>query len=319
MGYITRTVISPRIQVNGLSFYNYARKIRAKLKGKTKMKPLALRKLFFTVAGILLLALFTACAGVASSANGSTITITGTITDVSPTNHSVTLDVGGQKYTINGLSDQDVQNLQAQKGKTYTVVVTKNSDGSYSINAGTNPTPATNQTPGVSESPEATETPNGTEPASSTARISVVASAQNVSSSSLSVTLPDNTSLTIAIDAQTDQSDLNGQHINNGQKVKVEANASSGGFTATKIKLADASDDTNTFEFTGTTTQAVGSDHVLHVTVGGKSFSYTIGSTADLGDFNNNASSINSGTLVKVKVQFNGSTGTIIKVSNANS
>ncbi|HEX7735147.1 MAG TPA: hypothetical protein VF458_09790 [Ktedonobacteraceae bacterium] len=282
------------------------------------MKSHALRKLFFTVASILMLVLFTACAGVGTNANG-TITITGTITKVDPPNHSVTLNVGGQNYTINGLSDQDIQALQSQQGKTYTVVVTKNSDGSYNINAGTNPTPAPNQTPGVSETPEPSETPNGTEPASSNASISLVATAQNVSGSSLSVTLPDNTQLTIAITAQTDKSDLNGAQVSNGQKIKVDANASSSGFTATKIKLADASDDTNAFEFKGTTTQAVGSDHILHVKVGNQTFSYALGSSADLGDFNNNASSINSGAQVKVKVQFNGSAGTITKVSNANS
>ena len=94
----------------------------------------------------------------------------------------------------------------------------------------------------------------------------------------------------------------------------------SSGLSADKIKLADSGDqaDANTIEFKGTTTQVVGSDHMLHFSVGNHSFNYAIGSSADLGDFNNNASSIASGTQVKVKVQFSGTTGTVIKVSNNN-
>lgn len=279
------------------------------------MKSHLLRKIMLTAASLVLLILLTACAGVGT--NGAVTSVTGTITGVNAANHSVTLSVGGTSYTINGLNDQEVQALQNQIGKTYTVQVTQNSDGSYSITLGTNPTPATNETPGVNETPDATETPEATETTSSTGSISLVAVAQNVSSSSLTVTLPDATSLTIAITAQTDTSDLHGA-LNTGQKVKVEADATSSGFTATKIKLADSGDDANTVEFQGLTTQAVGSDHVLHFTVGNHSFNYALNSSTDLGDFNNNASSIANGTPVKVKVQFNGSTGVVTKVSNNN-
>jgi len=279
------------------------------------MKSHLLRKIMLTAASLVLLILLTACAGVGT--NGAVTSVTGTITGVNAANHSVTLSVGGTSYTINGLNDQEVQTLQNQIGKTYTVQVTQNSDGSYSITLGTNPTPATNETPGVNETPDATETPEATETTSSTGSISLVAVAQNVSSSSLTVTLPDATSLTIAITAQTDTSDLHGA-LNAGQKVKVEAGATSSGFTATKIKLADTGDDSNTVEFQGWTTQAVGSDHVLHFTVGNHSFNYALNSSTDLGDFNNNASSIANGTPVKVKVQFNGSTGVVTKVSNNN-
>src|SRR6185437_8039435 len=188
--------------------------------------------------------------------NGAVTSVTGTITGVNAANHSVTLSVGGTSYTINGLNDQEVQALQSQIGKTYTVQVTQNSDGSYSLTVGTNPTPVTNETPGVNETPEATETPDSTGTATSTGSISLVALAQNVSSSSLTVILPDATSLTIAITAQTDRSDLNGT-LNTGQKVKIEANATSNGFTATKIKPADSGDDTTVVEFQGSTTQAV--------------------------------------------------------------
>ena len=289
------------------------------------MKSHLLRKIVFTVASLVLLIMFTACAGVGTNANGSITSITGTITSVSAPNHSVTLSVGGTSYTVNGLSDQEVQALEGQIGKTYTVQVTQNSDGSYSLTVGTNPaqtnaTPGVNETPEATEAPNATETPNATESANSTGSFTLVGPVQNVNSSSLTVAMPDSTALTIAITAQTDQSDLNGAQLSVGQKVKVDVTGDSTGLSANKIKLADSGDqaDANTIEFKGTTTQAVGSDHMLHFNVGNHSFSYAISASADLGDFNNNASSITNGAQVKVKVQFSGTTGTVIKVSNNN-
>ncbi len=288
------------------------------------MKSHQLHKFVFTVVSLVLLITLTACAGVGTNVNGSSVTsITGTITSVSAPNHSVTLSVSGTSYTVNGLNDQEVQALQGQVGQTYTVQVTQNSDGSYSITVGTNPTPAANETPGVNgtpegnETPDTTETPNSTETSNATGSISLVAQAQNVSSSNLTATLPDGTALSIAINAQTDLSNLNGA-LSNGQKVKVEADATSSGFTATKIKPADSGDDVNTVDLTGSTTQTVGSDHTLHFVVGNHQFSYALSSSTDLGDFNNNASNITSGAPVKVTVQFNGTTGTVTKVSNNN-
>jgi hypothetical protein len=268
------------------------------------------RKIVFGVIGLVLLVLFTACSGVGS--NGPINGITGTITSVDTAHHTVTVSVNGQSYTIGGLSDQEAQALQSQIGKMYHLQVTQNSDGSYSITVGTNPTLANGETPGVDE------TPNANEPTSTGGSISFTGPVQSVSSSSLTVTLPDgSTAITMAINAQTDQSDLNGAQLHNGQLVKVDANASGNSFVATKIKIADSGD--NTVDFQGTTTQTVGSDNVLHFSVGGQNFSYAISSTADLGDFGGHASSIASGTAVKVKVQFNGTTGNVIKVSNANS
>jgi hypothetical protein len=58
---------------------------------------------------------------------------------------------------------------------------------------------------------------------------------------------------------------------------------------------------------------------VIHFAVGNKGFSYAIGSNADLGDFNGNAQSIANNASVKVEVTFNGATGSVTKVSNANS
>jgi len=281
------------------------------------MKSHLLRKIMLTAASLVLLIMLTACAGVGTNPNGSVTSITGTITGVNTTNNSVILAVSGTSYTINGLNDQEVQALQSQIGKIYTIQVTQNSDGSYSLTVGTNPTLATNETPEVNETPEATETPGSTEITHSTGSISLVALAQNVSSSSLTVTLPDATALTIAITDQTDKSDLNGI-LSTGQKVKIEADATSNGFTATKIKSANSGDDTTTVEFQGSTTQAVGTDHMLHFSVGNHSFNYALNASTDLGDFDDNASNIANGTPVKVKVQFNGTTGIVTKVSNNN-
>ena len=182
------------------------------------MKSHLLRKIVVTTVSLVLLILLTACAGVGTNANGTVTSITGTITSVNTSNNSVTLSVGGTSYTVNGLSAQEVQTLQSQVGKTYTVQVTQNSDGSYAITVGTNPTPAANETPGVNETPEPSETPNSTETANSTGSFTLVGPVQSASSSSLTVTMPDGTALTIAINTQTDQSDLNGAQLNAGQK-----------------------------------------------------------------------------------------------------
>ena len=285
------------------------------------MKLHLLRKLILTVASLVLLIMFTACAGVGTNANGTaTTSITGTITSVNATNHSVTLSVSGQAYTVNGLSDQEALALQGQIGKTYTIQVTQNSDSSYSITVGTNPTQANNATPGINGTPEATETPSSTETASSNGSFTLIGSVQSVNSSNLTVTMPDGTALSIAISAQTDQSELNGAQLSVEQKIKVDVTGDANGLTADKLKIPDAGDlaSASTIEFKGTTTQTVGSDQMLHFIVGNHSFGYPINSSTDLGDFNNSASNITSGTAVKVTVQFNGTTGSVTKVSNNN-
>lgn len=278
------------------------------------MKTRVMRRIAVTVLGLALMILFTACAGV-GGANGN-ITLSGSITAVSQANHSVTLNVNGQSYTINGLTDQEIQTLQNQVGHIYTIHVAQNSDGSYTIGSGTNPVPGV-ETPGTEETPGTNETPGtAIEPGS----ISFTGPVQSASSSSIVVKLPSGSTLAMIINAQSSESDFNGAQPNAGQMVKVEATAQTdGSFVATSLKPADSGDTTNSVEFKGVTTQAVGSDSILHFTVGNRSFSYAIGSGADLSDFSGNASSIASSTQVKVEVQFNGTTGTIVKVSNQNS
>jgi len=280
------------------------------------------RLVIIGMAVLLLMALFTACAGVTTT-NG-TLSITGKVQSVDAANGTVTLNVQGQSQpiVIKGLSSAQASALQGQVGKTYTITATQNSDGSYQIDVNGKPVLSA---PGT---PEGIETPNANEPASTPGQgsISFIGKVQSASSSNIVVSMPDGSTLSMNIvNGQTDLSDFNGSLPAANQLIKVDANTNSdGSFTATKLKATDSGDTSNqtklnTVDFQGVTTSSVGSDGVIHFKVGNKSYSYTIGSNADLGDFNNNAQSIQANQAVKVKVQFNGSTGTVIKVGNANS
>jgi hypothetical protein len=274
------------------------------------------------MAGLLLMALFTACAGV-STTNG-TVSITGKIQSVDAANGTVTLSVQGQSQpiVIKGLTSAQASALQGQKGKTYTITATQNSDGSYQIDVNGKPVLSTPGTPEGIETPNANETPS----APGQGNISFIGKVQTVSSSNIVVSMPDGSTLSMNIvNGQTDLSDFNGSLPSANQLIKVDANANSdGSFTATKLKTTDSGDTSdqtklNTVDFQGVTTSAVGSDGVIHFKVGNKSYSFTIGSNANLSDFNNNAQSIQANQTVKVKVLFNGASGSVVKVSNANS
>src|SRR6266566_4691873 len=257
------------------------------------------RMVIVCMAGLLLMALFTACAGVTTT-NG-TVSITVKIQSVDVANGTVTLNVQGQSQpiVIKGLSSAQVSALQSQVGKTYTITATQNSDGSYQI--------AVNGNPELSS-------------------ISFIGKVQSVNSSSIVVSMPNGSTLSMNIvNGQTDLSDFNGSLPGANQLIKVDANSNSdGSFTATKLSATDSGDTSNstklnTVDFQGVTTSAVGSDGVIHFKVGNKSFSFTTNSNTDLGDFNNNAQSIQANQAVKVEVLFNGATGSVVKVSNANS
>jgi hypothetical protein len=270
------------------------------------------------MAGLLLMALFTACAGVTTT-NG-TVSITGKIQSVDVANGTVTLNVQGQSQpiVIKGLSSAQVSALQSQVGKTYTVTATQNSDGSYQIAVNGNPVLSTPGTPEGIQTADTNETPQGS--------ISFIGKVQSVNSSSIVVSMPDGSTLSMNIvNGQTDLSDFNGSLPGANQLIKVDANSNSdGSFTATKLSATDSGDTSNstklnTVDFQGVTTSAVGSDGVIHFKVGNKSYSFGIGSNTDLGDFNNNAQSIQANQAVKVEVLFNGASGSVVKVSNANS
>ncbi len=266
--------------------------------------------------GLLMMILVTACAGVPGTSGN---TITGAIVSVNTAQHSATLNVNGQQVTVSGLTDQQVTTLQAQVGKTYTLQVTQGSGNSYTINSNTTPELIETNTP----QPNVTETTNSTEPQTSLEQgnISFTGKVQSVGNNRIVVSMPNGQTLSMSINSQTDLSDFNGALPTTGTLVKVKATANTdGSFTASTVKPATPGDlDQNVIDYHGVTTSAVGSDRVLHFKVATKSYSFTIGSTANLSDFNNNAQSIGNNLRVKVEVQFNGATGTVIQVGDSNS
>ena len=271
------------------------------------------KQLVVGVAALVLMIMFTACAGVgATGSNGLTnLTFSGSVVSVNPANHSVTLNVNGQTKTINNIPDNIISNLQNQVGKFYAIHVNQNSDGTYSIESGTNVTPEANETP------DSNQTSSVNEPGS----INFIGTVQSANSALVVVKMPDSSTLNLVVNGQTDLSKFNGSLPNAGQVVKVSAIANNGSFTASELKPTDSSDlqDQNTVTFQGVTTRSVGSDKVIHFAVGNRSYSFPIASTSDLNDFNGNAQSIANATSVKVKVQFNGTSGTAISISNNNS
>jgi Domain of unknown function (DUF5666) len=269
---------------------------------------------------ILFMALFAACSGVAVPTTNNPSTVTGTIKSVDTTSGSITLTVNGQDVTINGLSSAQVSQLQSQVGKTYSITAVQNSDGSYTISAGSNTITIAVGTPAGIQTPGSNGTGSASTPVAGT--ISFIGKVQNSSSNSIVVSLPDGSTLSMNIViGTTDLGDFNNSTPTAGAIIKVDAIANTdGSYTATKLGSTDQGDlsnptKLNRVEFYGKTTSAVGSDNVLHFTVGNKSYSYTIGSGADLSDFNNNAQSIQANQQVKVDVQFNGSNDSITKVS----
>lgn len=283
------------------------------------MKQILIRRvrvLILCVSCLFLLLTAAACGNTSTpGANGNTVVITGTVQSVNSTNHSVTVSVNGQSYTINGLTDTQVTQLQSQTGKSYKITATQNADGSYTITAGSSPV-ADNSTPGVATTPAS----NG---ANQPGSISYIGNVQDVNPSSIKVGLPNGDSLTMSITAQTDHGDFGTGLPQNGQQVKVKATAlPDGSFTATSldvVKPGDAADPTkvNTVDFSGVTTSAVGADNVVHFRIGSKDFSYTASTTTQIKDFTS-LQAIPANTPIKVDVQFNGSNGTVLKVGNGN-
>jgi hypothetical protein len=273
--------------------------------------------------GILFMALFAACSGVAVPTTNSPVTVTGTIKSLGATNGSVTLTVNGQDLTINGLSSAQVSQLQSQVGKTYSITAVQNSDGSYTISTGSNAITVAVGTPEGIQSPSANETPGGTESAGTpqAGTISFIGKVQSVNGNSIVVNMPNGSTLSLAIvNGQTDLGDFNNTTPTVGATIKVDANANTdGSYAATKLSQTDQSDlinpNLNTVKYQGVTTAAVGPDNVLHFTVGNKSYSFAIGSGADLSDFTNGAQGIQANQMVKVSVLFSGSNGSVTKVS----
>jgi hypothetical protein len=270
------------------------------------------------IAGLLLMVLVTACAGVSSTNTGGTITITGTIVSVNASQHSATLNVNGQQVTVSGLTDQQVTELQPQVGKTYSLQVTGNGN-SYTIVPNSTPVLSETATPEVNATPSVgvTQPPTTFAPGS----LDFMGTVRSVSGSSLTVSMPNGSTLSMSITALTDRSHFGGGLPVSGQLIKVETTANAdGGFTAAKLEPTDANDvvKQNIVQYKGLSTSTVGADRVIHFKVGTHSYSFTIGATTDLSDVGGNAQAIQANRLVKVKVQFAGSTTTVLKVALSN-
>ena len=281
------------------------------------------RMLVVSIAGLCMLALFAACAGVptttTTNANGTTTTsaqITGTVQSVNTSANSATLNVNGQQVTVSGLTAQQIATLQSQINKNFTIQVTQTGQNAYNINSGTEP--VENNDNGT---PEAnTNTSNGTnEPGS----INFIGKVQSINANTLVVTTPDGNTLTLGLNTLTQRDEnLNGGP-SVGQPVKVKAVSNpDGSLLASKLDVVKADDqaDTvkmNTVDYAGVTTSTVGSDNVIHFKVGSKSYSYNINTTTQLKDFAN-SQAIAANQQVKVEVLFNGSNGSVTKVENGN-
>jgi Domain of unknown function (DUF5666) len=283
-----------------------------------------LRGIVTGIVGLVLLILMTACAGTipgVSNASGNTVKVTGTITAVDTTNNTVTLNAGGQMVTVKGLTSQQVAALQPQVGKVYTISVTQNSDGTYSITNGTQPI-NNEATPGVTQGIE-TQTPQANNTQTTTVNepgsIQFKGKVQQVSNNSIVVNMPSGQNLTMRIvSGLTDLRDFNNALPTMGQLVKVKsvANTNDGSFSAAKVSSADPTDsDLNEVQYQGVTTSTVGPDHVIHFKIGNQSFSFPIDPNADIHDFDN-AQSIGSNRAVKLQVIFQGNSGTVQKVSS---
>ena len=279
------------------------------------------RGLLVGIVALIMLLLVSACSGVAGTPAGSTSTITGTVVSVNATQHSAVLNVNGQQVTVTGLTDQQVEALQTQVGKTATLAVT-GSGATVTISANATVEPAETATVQPHETPT-TAQPTLTQPATTFAPGSIhfLGRVSSVSPTSIAVSMPNGSTLSMSITALTDRSHFGGGLPATGQLIKVEATANpDGSFTATRLEPTDANDlpDQKSVEYQGVTMSAVGADRVIHFTVGTKRYAFTIGATADVSDFGGNPQAIIANQLVKVTVQFAGSTGTVLKVERSN-
>ncbi len=188
-----------------------------------------------------------------------------------------------------------------------------NSGGTTTSTATT--TPSARQVPPTATQPPAS---NATTPVAFRAGgISFIGPVKSITSNSLVMSAPNGETFTLAITAQTDRSAFGGSLPTVGASVDIDAAVNpDGSFTATILKPAQSGDpDLNVIAYTGITTSAVGPDRVLHFTVGIKSYTFTLPTTADLSDFGGNAQAIGNNVSVKVKVQV--PTNTVVSVGNA--
>ena len=270
---------------------------------------------------------FAACSGVATTTNSNgttTSTITGKLVSVNPAGQSATFLVNNQSVTVNQLPSDLITQLQSHQGQDVTLQVTQTGQNTYNFNVNTSVT--VNGTP-VTTTSTTTTTTSGqptTTAAVQPGKLDFYGKVQSINATSIVVAMPNGDAITMAINAQTDRDNdfANGQPTV-GQEIELKGITNQdGSFTATKLgflKQDDLNDTVklNTVDFQGVTSSAVGSDNVLHFTVGNKPYSFTLNTaTTENKDFPN-FQAIQNNQPIKVTVQFNGSNGTVTKVENA--
>jgi hypothetical protein len=179
-------------------------------------------------------------------------------------------------------------------------------------------------TPGPATSTSTAPSTNGasTNAAIEPGSIDFIGKVQGSSANSMNLSMPNGDTLTVAISATTNRSDLATLPAQ-GQYVKVKALANTdGSFSAAKLGQVDNEDmqntiKLNTVDFQAMTTAAVSGDNVVHFSVGHKNFAATIGTTTQVKNFAN-AQAIGSNQSIKIDVQFNGVNATVLKVDNGN-
>ena len=274
---------------------------------------------------LFMLLLLSACSNIVGGTGVNSGTVVGSIQSVSTANHSITVNVNGQIVTISNLTDQQITALQSQVGKRYSFSVqeTQGSANSYTMSDNTDPTETDNATPVVNIT-STPETSDGTTTTNVTGGISFIGKVQQTNGSIIVIAMPNGQTLSMTVvNGQSDLAHVGGSIPAINTVVKVEANAmTDGSFTLSKLEATDAGDlqdatKINTVDMHGTTTQAVGSDNIVHMKVGSKIFAFVLNSSSELKDFAN-AQAITNNQPVKVEVLFNGSNGSILKIENNN-
>ncbi len=266
---------------------------------------------FFSACALML---FAACQGVSSS--GGALNVSGKVLSVNTAAHTVTVqgNLNGQQqtFTIGGLTDQQIADLQSHINGSYGFQVTQNNN-TYSISS--DPVSQDQTTPG-NTTPQATT--GTTQQTSVQGTISFIGKIQSITSNSAVVSMPNGSTLSMSLTQNTDRGDVN-VPLNTGTQVKVKAITNlDGSFQASSLKTLDndhpqQNNDLNTVSFQGVTTNTVGSDNVLHFKVGSQVFTAQINNNTELKNLNN-PQAINNNQPIKVDILYNGNNGSAVKV-----
>jgi hypothetical protein len=276
------------------------------------------RLLAVCVCSLFVMLLLAACSGIAGTTGTGSAIITGQVVSVDATTHTVVVNVNGQQYTVSGLSDQEVSQLQGALNKTWSFQVT-GGNGSYTLSSTTTPQEQDNATPQANVTPENDGNQRTGAPAQGS--IYFIGTVQSANPSSISAKMANGDTLSMSITNFTDRGDFGADLPSNGQLVKIYAITNpDGSFTAKSLDVFNHDDQANltrlnTVDFQGLTTSTVGSNAVLNFKVGNNSYSFTISPTTKVKDFTN-AQAIGSSQSVEVTVLFNNGSPNVLEVKN---